>query len=247
MTLGGSPTADLGDEAAKWIGVIQQRTYLFNMTLRDNLRIGREDATDDEVWDALGRVGLRSMAERLPNGLDTLVDEAGLRFSGGERHRVALARVLLQDVPVVILDEPTVGLDPITERALLDDLFEALAGKTVIMITHHLAGVDAMDRVVFVEDGRIALDARGRARVHERALPTSAGLRPRAGGGPLAAGAQKGGCVLGRERAHGGSPEQAFVARYDVVGLRAFGACHDQVVLYVPVERAQLAGDPEVG
>lgn len=158
VTLGGSPTADLGDEAAKWIGVIQQRTYLFNMTLRDNLRIGREDATDDEVWDALGRVGLRSMAERLPNGLDTLVDEAGLRFSGGERHRVALARVLLQDVPVVILDEPTVGLDPITERALLDDLFEALAGKTVIMITHHLAGVDAMDRVVFVEDGRIALD-----------------------------------------------------------------------------------------
>ena len=134
VTLGGSPTADLGDEAAKWIGVIQQRTYLFNMTLRDNLRIGREDATDDEVWDALGRVGLRSMAERLPNGLDTLVDEAGLRFSGGERHRVALA------------------------RALLDDLFEALAGKTVIMITHHLAGVDAMDRVVFVEDGRIALD-----------------------------------------------------------------------------------------
>ena len=158
VTLGGSPTADLGDEAAKWIGVIQQRTYLFNMTLRDNLRIGREDATDDEVWDALGREGLRSMAERLPNGLDTLVDEAGLRFSGGERHRVALARVLLQDVPVVILDEPTVGLDPITERALLDDLFEALAGKTVIMITHHLAGVDAMDRVVFVEDGRIALD-----------------------------------------------------------------------------------------
>ncbi|MFQ9179891.1 MAG: hypothetical protein ACLR3C_08220 [Eggerthella lenta] len=66
--------------------------------------------------------------------------------------------MLLQDVPVVILDEPTVGLDPITERALLDDLFEALAGKTVIMITHHLAGVDAMDRVVFVEDGRIALD-----------------------------------------------------------------------------------------
>ena len=75
-----------------------------------------------------------------------------------ERDAVALARVLLQDVPVVILDEPTVGLDPITERALLDDLFEALAGKTVIMITHHLAGVDAMDRVVFVEDGRIALD-----------------------------------------------------------------------------------------
>ena len=158
VTLGGAPVADLGDEAAKWIGVIQQRTYLFNMTLGENLRLGLADATDDEVWDALDKVGLRSMVERLPKGLDTLVDEAGLRFSGGERHRIALARVLLQDVPVVVLDEPTVGLDPLTERALLDTLFEALAGKTVIMITHHLAGVDAMDGVVFVEDGRIALD-----------------------------------------------------------------------------------------
>lgn len=157
-TLGGAPTAGLGDEAARWIGVIQQRTYLFNMTLRDNLRIGREDASDDEIWDALDKVGLRPMVERLPHGLDTMVDEAGLRFSGGERHRVALARVLLQDVPVVVLDEPTVGLDPLTERALLDTLFEALAGKTVIMITHHLAGVGAMDRVVFVEGGRIVLD-----------------------------------------------------------------------------------------
>lgn len=157
-TLGGAPTAGLGDEAARWIGVIQQRTYLFNMTLRDNLRIGREDASDDEIWDALDKVGLRPMVERLPHGLDEMVDEAGLRFSGGERHRVALARVLLQDVPVVVLDEPTVGLDPLTERALLDTLFEALAGKTVIMITHHLAGVGAMDRVVFVEGGRIVLD-----------------------------------------------------------------------------------------
>lgn len=158
VTLGGVPTVQLGDAAAKWIGVIQQRTYLFNMTLGDNLRIGREDASDGEVWDALDKVGLRPMVERLPRGLDTMVDEAGLRFSGGERHRVALARVLLQDARVVILDEPTVGLDPLTERALLETLFEALAGKTVIMITHHLAGVDAMDRVVFVEDGRIVLD-----------------------------------------------------------------------------------------
>lgn len=158
VTLGGAPTAGLGDEAARWIGVIQQRTYLFNMTLADNLRLGREDASDEDLWDALDKVGLRPLVERLDRGLDTMVDEAGLRFSGGERHRVALARVLLQDVPVVILDEPTVGLDPLTERALLDTLFEALAGKTVIMITHHLAGVGAMDRVVFVADGRIALD-----------------------------------------------------------------------------------------
>lgn len=158
VSIGGVVAADLGDEAATWIGVIQQRTYLFNMTLGENLRLGRPDATDAQVLDALDKVGLGPLVERLPKGLDTMVDEAGLRFSGGERHRVALARVLLQDVPVVILDEPTVGLDPLTERALLQTLFEALAGKTVIMITHHLAGVSAMDRVVFLEDGRIVLD-----------------------------------------------------------------------------------------
>lgn len=128
------------------------------MTVLENLRIGRADATEEEVWDVLEQVGLRPMVERLPQGLSTMVDEAGLRFSGGERHRIALARVLLQDVPVVILDEPTVGLDPLTERALLDTVLHALDGKTVIMITHHLAGVGAMDRVVFLEHGRIELD-----------------------------------------------------------------------------------------
>lgn len=158
VTLGGVPCARFGDAMASYIGVIQQNTYLFNMTVLENLRIGRADATEEEVWDVLEQVGLRSMVERLPQGLSTMVDEAGLRFSGGERHRIALARVLLQDVPVVILDEPTVGLDPFTERALLDTVLRALDGKTVIMITHHLAGVGAMDRVVFLEHGRIELD-----------------------------------------------------------------------------------------
>ena len=158
VTLGGVPCARFGDAMASYIGVIQQNTYLFNMTVLENLRIGRADATEEEVWDVLEQVGLRAMVERLPQGLSTMVDEAGLRFSGGERHRIALARVLLQDVPVVILDEPTVGLDPLTERALLDTVLRALDGKTVIMITHHLAGVGAMDRVVFLEHGRIELD-----------------------------------------------------------------------------------------
>ena len=79
-------------------------------------------------------------------------------MSVGMKQKLEILKILYRSAKLIILDEPTVGLDPITERALLDDLFEALAGKTVIMITHHLAGVDAMDRVVFVEDGRIALD-----------------------------------------------------------------------------------------
>lgn len=157
VTLGGVPTERLGDSMAHYIGVIQQQTYLFNRTLRENLQIGNPGATDDEIREVLDKVGLADMVARLPEGLDTLVDEAGMRFSGGERHRVALARVLLQDVPVIILDEPTVGLDPATERALLETFFETTQDKTLIMITHHLQGTSLMDRVVFIEDGKLEL------------------------------------------------------------------------------------------
>ncbi|BAK45165.1 thiol reductant ABC exporter subunit CydC [Eggerthella sp. YY7918] len=157
VTLGGQATNLFGDDMACYLGVIQQQTYLFNRPLIENLRIGNEAASVEEVWEVLERVGLRSMVEQLPEGLNTLVDEAGMRFSGGERHRIALARVLLQDTPLILLDEPTVGLDPATERALLKTILETTKGKTLILITHHLQGVADMDRVVFVEDGRLAL------------------------------------------------------------------------------------------
>ncbi len=158
VTIGGVDASMLGDAMPRYIGIIQQNTYLFNDTLLANLRVGNPNATEEDAWRVLDQVGLRQMVERLPQGLATMVDEAGKRFSGGERHRIALARVLLQDAPIVILDEPTVGLDPITEHALLNTLFEALAGRTIIMVTHHLRGVSAADRVVFVEDGRVAID-----------------------------------------------------------------------------------------
>ena len=158
VLLGGEPTCRMGDDIAHLIGVIQQRTYLFNETLLENLRVGNPQASEKQAWEALERVGLRGLAEGLPQGLQTVVDEAGLRFSGGERHRIALARVLLQDSPVVLLDEPTVGLDPLTEHDLLRTLFAALDGRTIIMISHHLQGVALMDRVVFVEDGTLELD-----------------------------------------------------------------------------------------
>ncbi len=158
VRLGGVPASSLGDVMPRYVGVIQQDTYIFNDTLLANLRVGNPAATEEDAWRVLDQVGLRAMAQRLEKGLVTMVDEAGKRFSGGERHRIALARVLLQDAPVVILDEPTVGLDPLTEQALLDTLFEVLDGCTIIMVTHHLQGVAQMDRVVFVEDGGIALD-----------------------------------------------------------------------------------------
>lgn len=147
-----------GENIAQMVGVIQQRPHLFNQTLRDNLLLAHAGASDDELVAALEKVGLGPVFARLERGLDTVLDEDAYGFSGGERHRLALARVLLARTPVVILDEPFAGLDPATEAVLVKVMFEALEGRTVIMITHHLQGVSACDRVVFVEDGTLALD-----------------------------------------------------------------------------------------
>lgn len=157
LTLAGVETYRLGDTISDYIGVIQQAPYLFHTTILNNLRIGNEQASIEEVWTVLERVGLKELVEKLPDGLDTMVDEAGLRFSGGERHRMALARILLKDTPIVLLDEPTVGLDPITEQALIDTFFGQLDGKTVIWITHHLQGIEKMQRVIFIEDGQLEM------------------------------------------------------------------------------------------
>ncbi|MDG6142742.1 thiol reductant ABC exporter subunit CydC [Lactococcus formosensis] len=140
------------------IGVINQSPYIFNASIRSNLSLARLDASDEEIWNALELVGLKKMVASLPNQLNEVVDEAGLRFSGGERQRLALARILLSDVEMVILDEPTVSLDPITENQLLRLFFERLKDKTIIFITHHLLGVQHMDRVIFLEKGKIKLD-----------------------------------------------------------------------------------------
>ncbi len=150
-------TEQMGDDISEYIGVIQQTPYLFHTTILNNLRIGNEQATIDAVWKVLRRVGLKKLVEELPDGLNTMVDEAGLRFSGGERHRMALARILLKDVPIVLLDEPTVGLDPITEQALIDTFFEQLTDKTIIWITHHLQGIEKMRHVIFIEDGQLEM------------------------------------------------------------------------------------------
>ena len=158
VTLNGVPVTAFGDDISRYIGVIPQQPYVFNATLLNNLRIGRMDASEAEVWDALHKVGLTDLANRLPEGLHTIVDEAGLRFSGGERQRLALARVILTDAPIIILDEPTVGLDPLTEQRILESFFHNLASKTIIWITHHLQGIDMMDRVLFIEDGRAVMD-----------------------------------------------------------------------------------------
>lgn len=157
VTLNGVLSAKFGDEIAKYVGIVHQKPYLFNTTLLNNIRLGNEAATEEQVWAVLRRVGLEEMVKKLPDGLQTKVDEAGLRFSGGERHRLSLARILLKDTPIVLLDEPTVGLDPLTEEQVITTFMDQLQGKTLIWITHHLQGIEMMDQVIFIEDGQIAL------------------------------------------------------------------------------------------
>ncbi|HLR14526.1 MAG TPA: ATP-binding cassette domain-containing protein, partial [Bacillota bacterium] len=126
-------------------------------TIANNIRIGRPDATDEEVLQVAEQAQLTPLIESLPKGIHTNMLELGERFSGGERQRIAFARVLLQDTPILIVDEATIGLDPLTEYDLIDTILEATTDKTVIWITHHLAGAAVMDEVIFLEDGVITM------------------------------------------------------------------------------------------
>lgn len=152
VSIGGMPPN------AKLASYIPQTTHLFDQTLRDNLKLANPEATDNELVKALNSVGLAERFNTLPQGLSTPIGETGERFSGGEAHRIALARALLANRPVILLDEPFTALDPSTERALLDTLLSVFADKTLIVITHHLAGVERFDRVVNLEDGHETLD-----------------------------------------------------------------------------------------
>lgn len=163
VTLASVPIAKIRDFIWDYFGLISQDSYIFAMSIVDNLRIGKIEATESEIWDVLEAVDLKSYVETLPDGLNTMADEAGLRFSGGQRQRLVLARVLLQNPPIVVLDEPTVGLDPVTERVVLDTIQRVLADKTVVMITHHLQGIEGFDRVIFVEEGHLVMDGSPRA------------------------------------------------------------------------------------
>lgn len=154
VQLNGVPVAALQQQRAQLFGVLDQQPYLFNTTVMNNVRLGNLNATDEQVRAAIKAVELDDLISRLPMGYETQVQEAGSRFSGGERQRLSLARILLQDAPIIILDEPTVSLDPITEQHLLDTVFDVLKDKTIIWVTHHLAGINHVDQVRFIEDGK---------------------------------------------------------------------------------------------
>jgi len=143
------------DDLRAAVGVVAQDTYIFTDTMRGNLLLARPDATDDDLARALEQAQLADFIRDLPDGLDTWVGEHGLRLSGGERQRLAIARALLKDAPLLILDEATANLDPLTERAVLDALDALMRGRTVLLITHRLVALDRMDEILVLERGRI--------------------------------------------------------------------------------------------
>ena len=150
--------AQIQNNREKIYSVLNQKPFLFNTTLLNNVRLGNEDKTDSEVKKAIERVGLKDLIESLPDKYNTIVGENGSRFSGGEQERIALARILLQDAPIVLLDEPTVGLDPITENDLLETIFSVLKDKTIIWVTHHLQGVKHVDHIIFMNSEKIEME-----------------------------------------------------------------------------------------
>ncbi|MEU5158539.1 thiol reductant ABC exporter subunit CydD [Streptomyces sp. NPDC020875] len=159
--LGGVAARDLdGDTVRGFVGLCAQDAHVFDSSVRENLRIGRPDASDDELRRALADARLLDWVDGLPRGMDTLVGEHGARLSGGQRQRLALARALLADFPVLVLDEPAEHLDLATADALTADLLAATEGRTArgaatVLITHRLTGLDAVDEIVVLAEGRI--------------------------------------------------------------------------------------------
>lgn len=143
------------EEMRRQFTVVSQTTYIFNASVRQNLRLADPEAEDNALLHAIQKAGLEDWLRALPDGLDTWVGEHGLRLSGGERQRLAIARALLRDTPFVILDEPTANLDAVTEAGLVDRLHTLLNHKSVLWITHRLVGIDHMDEIVVLDKGKI--------------------------------------------------------------------------------------------
>ncbi len=154
------------DDVRRVVALAGQDAHLFATTIRENVRLARPDATDDELVAALGRAHVWNWIASLPDGLDTSVGDEGTLVSGGERQRIALARAFLSGAPLVVLDEPTAHLDDRTAGALLDDLFDEAGEVGVLLITHSPLRLERFDEVLTLEDGRLGLledDALGRA------------------------------------------------------------------------------------
>jgi ATP-binding cassette subfamily C protein CydC len=155
--LGGAELKSLNqDEVRKRCALVSQNSYFFNTSIRENLRLARPSMTQEKMESAARDAQIHEFIASLPKGYDTFIGEQGLRLSGGERQRLAIARTLLKDAPILILDEPTANLDPVTEQQVLNTLFKIMRGKTTLLITHRLIGLENMDEILVLENGQVS-------------------------------------------------------------------------------------------
>ncbi|HEX8854667.1 MAG TPA: ABC transporter ATP-binding protein [Thermoleophilaceae bacterium] len=156
VTIDGVDVAEASlSSLAATVGLVSQETYLFHASIRENLRFARPDATDAEIEQAARAAQIHDLIVSLPDGYETMVGERGYRFSGGEKQRIAIARTILRNPPVLILDEATSALDNETERALQEALDELARGRTTIAIAHRLSTVRDADQILVLDHGRI--------------------------------------------------------------------------------------------
>jgi ABC-type multidrug transport system fused ATPase/permease subunit len=139
----------------RMIGLVSQESFLFNGTVADNLRFGKPDATDDELWTALRAANAAAFVEKLPKQLDTEVGERGVRLSVGEKQRISIARALLKDPPVLLLDEATASVDNTTEKLIQQALDRLLQKRTSFVIAHRLSTVRHADQILVLDHGKI--------------------------------------------------------------------------------------------
>nr|WP_168733926.1 ATP-binding cassette domain-containing protein [Metabacillus sediminilitoris] len=138
------------------IGIVQQDVFLFDGTIRENIAYCRLGATDDEIWDAARRAQIFDVIKKLPEGLDTLIGERGVKLSGGQKKRLSIARMFLKNPSILILDEATSALDTETEHAIQQALSELSQGRTTLVIAHRLATIKNADRIIVVTNQGIA-------------------------------------------------------------------------------------------
>ena len=156
ISIDGVDTRTLSEEKLQsHMAFATQDIYIFHATIGDNIRLAKPSATDDEIWQALKAVQLADWVRSLPKGLRTIVGQGGMGLSGGQRQRLGMARLYLRDAEILLLDEPLEGLDQVTRRLVQDQLSTLFQGKTVLYITHHIEQLHEMDRILFLERGRI--------------------------------------------------------------------------------------------
>lgn len=156
ILIGGRDLRDLGSDAVmRLVTTVYQDVYLFNDTVRYNVSLGRPEATDEQIWAALEAAQCDDVVRALPDGLETVIDDAGTSLSGGQRQRLSIARALLKDSPILILDEAVASVDPDTEARIQDAIGRLAAGRTVLVIAHRLETVRDVDQILTVRDGTV--------------------------------------------------------------------------------------------